>query len=256
MFLERGTHRLHYRVDGERGPWLVLSNSLGTDLSMWDPQVSLAREYRVVRYDRRGHGLSTAPPPPYSVSDLAQDVLALLDELAIARAHFCGLSLGGLVGQWLGIHAADRIDRLIVCATAPRIGTPASWHQRIAHVTASGLAPLVPATADRWFSPALVAAPTPLVTRMLATFQAVDRRAYIGCCEALATCDLRDDLARISAPVLAISGDDDTVCRPDDLQLIADTVHAGRHVSLPGRHLVNVEAASAFTGRVRDFLAD
>ena len=254
MFLERGTHRLHYRIDGDHGPWLVFCNSLGTDLAMWDPQLSLARDVRILRYDRRGHGQSTAPPPPYSIADLAGDVLALLDELAIPRAHFCGLSIGGLVGQWLGIHAPERIDRLIVCATAARIGTPASWQQRIAHVTANGLAALVPATTDRWFSPAFVAAHAPLVATMLAPFADVAPRAYVGCCEALAACDLRADLPRIAAPLLAISGTDDAVCPPAELQLIADTVRAGQHVSLSGRHLINVEAADDFTARVREFL--
>lgn len=255
MFLERAMHRLHYRVDGDRGPWLVLCNSLGTDLSMWDPQLSLAREFRVLRYDRRGHGQSTAPAPPYSIAELAGDTLALLDELAITRAHFCGLSIGGLVGQWLGVHAPERIDRLIVCATAPRIGTPASWQQRIAQVSAGGLSPLVGATADRWFSPEFIEAQPALVEAILAPFTRVDPRAYVGCCEALAACDLRADLPRISAPLLAISGSDDAVCPPDDLRLIAETVRAGRQVSLPGRHLINVEAAGAFTVCVRDFLA-
>jgi 3-oxoadipate enol-lactonase len=260
MFLERPTHRLHYRVDGSHGPWLVFCNSLGTDLSMWDPQLDplhgLARELRVLRYDRRGHGQSTpSPPPPYTIADLAGDVLALLDELSITRAHFCGLSIGGLVGQWLGAHAPTRIDRLIVCATAPRIGTSASWQQRIAQVTAGGLSPLVPGMADRWFRPEFIEAHPALVKSILAQFAQVSPRAYVGCCEALAACDLRADLPLITAPLLAISGDDDAVCRCEELRLIADTVGDGRHVSFPGRHLINVEAATTFTAHVREFLA-
>jgi len=253
MFLERATHRLHYRVDGERAPWLVFCNSLGTDLSMWDAQLPLSSDFRLLRYDRRGHGHSTAPPDAFTVADLARDVLALLDELGITRAHFCGLSLGGLVGQWLGVHAAERIERLIVCATASRIGTPSSWQQRIAQVRASGLSPLVPATVDRWFTPAFVAAHPALVDSTLAALGRVDPHAYIGCCEALAACDLGDDLPRITAPVLAISGDEDAVCPPEDLQRIADNVRDGRHITLPGRHLINVEAAAAFTALVREF---
>jgi len=130
-FLHLPTHRLHYRIDGERGPWLVFSNSLGTDLHMWDAQAdTLSDSFRVLRYDRRGHRQSTAPPAPYSLADLGSDVLRLLDALEIERTHFCGLSIGGLVGQWLGIDSGARLDRLGVCATAPQIGTADSWAAR------------------------------------------------------------------------------------------------------------------------------
>src|SRR3546814_6307581 len=111
-FLDLPTHRLHYRVDGDSGPWLTFCNSLGTDLHMWDRQAeALSGKFRVLRYDRRGHGESTAAPAPYSLADLGGDVLALLDALRIERTHFCGLSIGGLVGQWLGVHAGERLDR-------------------------------------------------------------------------------------------------------------------------------------------------
>jgi 3-oxoadipate enol-lactonase len=250
MDLDLPTHRLHYRIDGARGPWLVLCNSLGADLGMWDAQVpAFAHDLRVLRYDRRGHGASTTPAPPFTIADLGADVLALLDALAIERAHFCGLSLGGLTGQWLAIHAPARIDHLVVCATAAKIATPEIWHQRIAQVRATGLAPLVPATRERWFSPAF--ATSPAADAALAPFAAVDPAAYIGCCEALASTDLHADLPRIQAPVLAISGRDDAVCPPVALQVIADTVANGRHVSLPGRHLVNVESAAEFTMAVK-----
>jgi 3-oxoadipate enol-lactonase len=254
-FLDLPTHRLHYRIDGARGPWLVLCNSLGADLTMWDAQMpAFARDLRVLRYDRRGHGASTTPSPPFAIADLGADVLALLDALGIQRANFCGLSIGGLIGQWLGIHAPARIERLVVCATAAKIGTAETWRQRIAQVASSGLAPLVAGTRERWFSPAFVAAHPDLVGAALAPFTAVDLAAYIGCCDALATTDLRGDLARITAPLLAVSGHDDAVCPPAALQEIADAVSDGRHVSLPGRHLVNIESAAAFTERVHAFL--
>lgn len=252
-FLDLPTHRLHYRVDGTRGPWLVLCNSLGTDLTMWDAQLpAFARELRVLRYDRRGHGASTAPPPPYALADLGHDVLALLDALAIERAHFCGLSIGGLTGQWLAIHAPARIDHLVLCATAAKIGTAESWQQRIAQVAATGLAPLVAGTRERWFTPAFAAAHPAVVDAALAPFTAVDPAAYVGCCAALATTDLAPDLARITAPTLAISGNDDPVCSPASLQHLANATD-GRHVSLPGRHLVNLESAAAFTEHVLAF---
>lgn len=253
--LELSTHQLHYRVDGAAGPWLVFCNSLGTDLHMWDAQVeALSTRFRVLRYDRRGHGRSTAAPGPYTLADLGGDVLALMDALEIERAHFCGLSIGGLVGQWLGIHAPERIERLVVCATAVKIGTAESWNQRIALVQDKGLTPLLDATADRWFTPDFIAANPGVVKDILARFAAVSAEGYAGCCAALAGADLGADIGRITVPVLAISGDDDPVCTPDDLQAIADGVADGRHLSLPGRHIVNIESAGAFSSALADFM--
>lgn len=255
-FLDLPTHRLHYRVDGERGPWLMFSNSLGTDLHMWDAQAAaLSDSFRVLRYDRRGHGQSSAPPAPYALSDLGGDVLRLLDELSIERTHFCGLSIGGLVGQWLGINAGDRLDRLVVCATAPKIGTAESWAVRRDQVRANGLEPLVDATAERWFTSGFNANHADVVRGVLAGFTATSVEGYCGCCDALAGADLSADLERITVPLLAISGDDDPVCTPDDLQGIADAVANGQHVSLPGRHIVNIESAGGFNTALAGFLA-
>ncbi|WP_101339996.1 3-oxoadipate enol-lactonase [Cereibacter azotoformans] len=251
------THRLHYRIDGAAaaGPWLVFCNSLGTDLHMWDAQVAdLAKDFRILRYDRRGHGGSGIPAPPYSLADLGADVIALMDALGTARAHFCGLSIGGLTAQWLALHAADRLERVVVCATAARIGTPAGWHARIAEVEADGLQGLVPATAERWFTPAFRAARPEAVAAILASFAATSADGYAGCCAALAGADLRDRLAQIATPLLAISGEDDPVCPPADLEAIARAVQHGRHVALPGRHIVNLESADTFNAVLRDFL--
>ncbi|WP_018236986.1 3-oxoadipate enol-lactonase [Ensifer sp. BR816] len=258
-FLDLKSHHLHYRIDGGADaagkPWLVLCNSLGTDLRMWDAQVpALSRQYRVLRYDRRGHGLSSAPPPPYALSDLGHDVIALLDALEIERAHFCGLSIGGLTGQWLGIHAGQRLDKLVVCATAAKIGTPESWFTRIAGVRENGLAGLTGATAERWFTPEFSAAEPGIARKILDTFAATDVGGYIGCCAALAGADLRQEIARIANPVLAVSGKDDPVCLPSDLESIAAHVQRGHHVSLPGRHIVNVESALAFNAELKGFL--
>lgn len=254
-FLDLPSHRLHYRIDGDSGPWLVLCNSLGTDLHMWDAQVSaLSRNFRVLRHDARGHGRSGTPPPPYALADLGNDVLLMMDALGIARAHVCGLSIGGLVGQWLGINAGGRFDRIVVCATAAKIGTAASWGTRIEQVRDTGLAALTGATAERWFTPAFNAAQADVVRDVLARFVAVSADGYNGCCAALAGADLRDALGRIAVPLLAISGNDDPVCTPADLQSIADGVVDGRHLSLPGRHIVNIESAQAFNAALLDFL--
>ncbi|WP_199258126.1 3-oxoadipate enol-lactonase [Paracoccus binzhouensis] len=256
--LDLATHRLHYRIDGriEDRPWLMFCNSLGTDLRMWDAQAAvLARDFRILRYDRRGHGLSGTPAGPYELADLGRDALALLDALGIARTHFCGLSIGGLVGQWLALHAGDRLDRIVLCATAARIGSPETWAARAAEVRANGLAGLVEATAERWFSPGFAAAQPQLVGTILARFAATSVEGYAGCCAALAGADLRDRLAGIAAPLLAISGAEDPVCPPADLQAIAAGVRHGRHLSLPGRHIVNLESAPAFNAALAGFLA-
>ncbi|MCD9007438.1 3-oxoadipate enol-lactonase [Luteimonas sp. XNQY3] len=255
-FLELPTHRLHYRVEGpDAAPWLVFCNSLGTDLSMWDAQApAFAGDYRVLRYDRRGHGASTAPPGAYTLADLGGDVLALFDALGIERAHYCGLSIGGLVAQWLAIHAPQRIERVAVCATASKIGTAEGWRTRIADVEAKGLDWMTGATAERWFGAGFRAAHAGEVERILAGFVATSVHGYAGCCAALANADLRGDIGGIDIPLLAISGDDDPVCPPSDLQAIADA-GGGHHVSLPGRHLVNVESPDAFNAALRGFLS-
>ncbi|HEV7309450.1 3-oxoadipate enol-lactonase [Ensifer sp.] len=257
-FLDLPTHRLHYRIDGDQkgsAPWLVFCNSLGTDLTMWDAQIAaLSPHFRVLRYDRRGHGRSSAPPPPYTIADLGRDVVSLLDFLEIERTHFCGLSIGGLTGQWLGVHAGKRLDKIIVCATAARIGTPQSWAARIDSVRADGLAPLSAATSERWFSPEFAASNRQAVERVLESFGATAIDGYIGGCAALADADLREDIAGIANPVLAISGGGDPVCPPSDLEAIASRVQRGRHLSLQGRHIVNIEAADAFNAALLDFL--
>lgn len=255
--LDLPTHPIHYRIDatGPDKPWLTLCNSLGTDLHMWDAQIdALSPHFRILRHDRRGHGRSGAPQGPFALADLGRDVLALWEALSIGRSHFCGLSIGGLTGQWLGIHAGARLDRLVVCATAARIGTAAGWQARMTQVQGSGLGDLVAATAERWFSPGFRATHPDAVQRILDGFAATSVQGYLGCCAALAGADLRQDLGRIAAPLLAVSGQDDPVCPPDDLADIARAVPDGRHVSLPGRHLVNLESAAAFNAALTRFL--
>lgn len=254
-YLELPTHRLHYRIDGTEGPWLTFCNSLGTDLHMWDAQTAdLVRGFRILRYDRRGHGHSSAPVSPFVLADLGRDVIDLLDALKIDRTHFCGLSIGGMTGQWLGIHAGARLDRVVLCATSARLGTADIWNARIEQVRTSGLDGLLAATAERWFTPDFRAARPDVVTKTLRAFAATSTDGYAGCCAALGEADLRDQLDRIAAPVLAISGDDDPVCPPADLAAIARAVPDGHHLALPGRHIVNVESAARFNLAVKDFL--
>ena len=257
FYLDLPGHRLHYRIDGNdpAAPWLVFCNSLGTDLHMWDAQVDvLSRHFRILRYDRRGHGRSSTPPPPYSLADLGGDVIALLDAREIERAHFCGLSIGGLTGQWLAINAGHRLDKVVLCATAAKIGAAESWTARMEDVRTNGLAPLTAATEERWFTPTFRAAEPGVVGAVLNNFATTSVEGYTGCCAALAGADLREEIKRIANPLLAISGDGDSVCPPSDLEYIAAGVQRGRHLSLPGRHIVNIEASQAFNAALLGFL--
>ncbi|MGO7212767.1 3-oxoadipate enol-lactonase [Rhizobium ruizarguesonis] len=256
-YLNLPSHRLHYRIDGDdqAAPWLLFCNSLGTDLHMWDAQAAvLSRHFRVLRYDRRGHGRSSAPPPPYSLADLGGDVLALFDTLGIGRAHFCGLSIGGLTGQWLGINAGQRLNKLIICAAAAKIGTAEGWATRSDEVRMNGLSALAAATAERWFTPAFSTAEAGIVATVLESFAATSVEGYTGCCAALAGADFREEIKQIANPLLAVSGDDDPVCPPSDLEYIAAGAQQGRHLSLRGRHIVNIEASQAFNAVLLDFL--
>ncbi|URK86408.1 3-oxoadipate enol-lactonase (plasmid) [Rhizobium sp. RCAM05350] len=256
-YLDLPDHRLHYTIDGDdpAAPWLVFCNSLGTDLHMWDAQVAvLSRHFRILRYDRRGHGQSSAPPPPYSLADLGSDVIALLDAREIERTHFCGLSIGGLTGQWLAINAGHRLDKIVICATATKIGTAEGWAVRMNDVRMNGLEPLATATAERWFTPTFRAAEHGVVGAVLEGFAATSVDGYTGCCAALAGADLGEEIEQIANPLLAISGDDDPVCPPSDLEHISVRVQQGRHLSLRGRHIVNIEASQAFNAALLDFL--
>ncbi|WP_367382067.1 3-oxoadipate enol-lactonase [Stenotrophomonas cyclobalanopsidis] len=248
-FLDLPQHRLHYQTEGRAdGPWLTFCNSLGTDLGMWQPQVdALASQYRILRYDRRGHGQSSAPPGPYTVAELGADVLALWDHLRIERSHFCGLSIGGLTGQWLGVHSGNRLHTLTVAATAAKIGTLDGWQARIAQVLHDGLLPLVDGTRERWFTANFTQTHASQVEDILQRFLATSVEGYAGCCNAVGTADFREVLGRIGVPLLAIAGDDDPVCVPAELQAIADGVAQGRYAAVAGRHICNLESPQAFT---------
>ncbi len=248
--------RIHYVVDGDVGsPPLLLSNSLGTSLEMWEPQIiTLAARFRVVRYDSRGHGRSEVTPGPYSIEQLAGDALALLDALAIARAHFCGLSMGGMIGMWLGINAPRCIDRLVLANTGAKIGTADLWNTRIDAVRKGGTASIASAVLKRWFSAQILEQPTPMVARLRAAFEAMSAEGYVASCAAVRDMDQRHSLQRIHAPTLVIAGADDLATPPADGRFTADQIHGARYVELPAAHLSNIQAAPAFTQALVQFL--
>jgi len=248
--------KIHYRIDGENSaPPLLLSNSLGTLFEMWEPQLAaLASRFRVIRYDTRGHGPSKDTPGPYTIEQLGRDAIGLLDALPIPHAHFCGLSMGGATGIWLGINAPERIDRLILANTAAKIGTTEMWNARITAVLTGGMASIAPAVMARFFGPVLLEQPTPLVTQMRATFDTLSPEGYVACCAAVRDMDLRFALNRIHRPTLVITGSDDLSTPPDQGRFLSDHIAKARYVELDAPHLSNVQAASSFTQTVVQFL--
>lgn len=248
--------QIHYVVDGPAGaPALVLSNSLGTDLAMWSPQMAeLTRSFRVIRYDTRGHGASGVTPGPYTIDTLGRDVVALLDHLELPRAHFCGLSLGGMTGMWLGIHAPARVDRLVLANTAARIAPPDLWNARIEKVNAGGMAAISDAVLARWFTPGFIAREPATLAGMKAMMERVPAAGYVACCAAVRDMDQRGDVARIAAPTLVITGAHDVATPPADGQFLAAQIRGARIVELPAPHLSNVETAPAFTTALTSFL--
>lgn len=248
--------RLHFEVDGREGnPWLILSNSLGTTLDMWAPQMpALLPDFLVVRYDTRGHGQSSIPPGPYDIAHLGKDVITLMDALGIARAHFCGLSMGAMTGMWLGIHQSSRIERLALCSTAARIGPPEVWNARIAKVESEGMASIVPAIIDRWFTPTFQQHAPEKVAQVRQMLLNSDPAGYTANCAAVRDMDQRDGVAAISAPTLVIAGTHDQSTPPAEGKMVADRIVDARFVELDAAHLSNWETADAFNAELRRFL--
>ena len=257
LFAEFGGARFHYRIDGAAdAPTVVLSNSLGTDLTMWEPQVpELLREFRVLRYDARGHGQSSASPGPYTIEQLARDVLGLMDVAGVERAHFCGLSMGGMAGVWLGIHAGWRVERLVLADTAPRIGPADVWNTRIAKVRAGGMSAIAPAVLERWFTPAFIASRPDAVAPVRAALEQSDPAGYVAACAAVRDMDLRSEVPRITRRTLVITGTHDVVTPPAEARALAAAIPGARYVELPAAHISNIEDAAGFNAALLDFLA-
>ena len=230
-------------------PVVVLSNSLGATRGMWDPQVpALAERYRVVTYDTRGHGDSPAPPGPYTLDDLVDDLVALLDEVGAERAHVAGLSLGGMTAMRLAVREPQRVDRLALLCTSAR-PDPTPYLERARAVREGGIAPLAPVVASRWVTPAFAAEQPELVARLEAMIAGTDDEGYAACCEVVAAVDLVADLGRITAPTLVISGWEDPALPPEHQKLIADSIPGAELVTVsPGAHLANLESTLEVTG--------
>ncbi len=253
--LDRQRERCNVRIEGPAdAPVLVLSNSLGTNWNLWDRQMpSLTARFRVLRYDTRGHGSSPVTAGPYSIAMLAQDVVVLLDALKIERAHFCGLSLGGMTGMWLGMHAAERIERLVLANTAPRIGPPAVWNARIDAVRQGGMAAITDAVLERWFTAGFRARSIDAVGRISGMLRTTPPDGYIACCAAIRDADQWPGIETLRCPTLVITGTHDVATPAAEGRKLAGRIPGAGYVELDAAHISNVEAAERFTAELVTF---
>ncbi|GAB3299211.1 alpha/beta fold hydrolase [Epidermidibacterium keratini] len=250
--------RTRYRLDGpDDAPVLMLSNSIATTLDMWDRNITdFAGHFRVLRYDTRGHGESDAPGGAYSIERLGRDVVELMDALDIDTAHFCGLSLGGFIGQWLGIHEPDRIDKLVLANTSAYLGPAPQWDAKIIDVlNAPDLTEIAAGFLCNWF-PDQLRADEALVGPFRDDILGMRVTGLAGCLAAVRDADLRRTLPLIRAETLVIIGEHDTVCLPEHGTLIADSIPAAERVRMPVTHLSNVEDPTGFANAVFDFLGE
>ncbi|HUZ68897.1 MAG TPA: alpha/beta fold hydrolase [Candidatus Saccharimonadales bacterium] len=252
------TVALAHTILGDRSrPMLVMSSSLGTTRSMWEPQYALQSQYCLLLYDHRGHGESPAPDGPYTVEELGADVIALLDHLGVHSASFCGLSLGGMVGLWLASHHPQRIDRLIAMCALARLEPVSRYSDRALAVRAGGLASIAGEVVSRWFTPAFVERVPTTVGRFTRELTGQSAEGYASCCEALASCDLRDRIHRIDAPTMLIAGADDPIVRPSAAVLFGASFRDASVAVVPdAAHLVNVEQPDIVSRLVLEHLAE
>jgi 3-oxoadipate enol-lactonase len=233
----------------------MLSNSIGTDFTMWDPQIEhFSKHFQVLRYDSRGHGASDVPAGPYSVDRLGRDLVELLDSLNLNRVHFLGLSLGGIAGQWLGVHAPERVERLILANTSSYLGPAGQWNDRIVSVLKAGPAETAQMFLRNWFPPALLETSGPMIEKIRAMLMATHPQGFAGSYAAVRDMDMRRTIKLISSPTLVIAGEYDTVTLPAHSELIAANIPEAKLVTLPVVHLSNLEAPNDFLSIVLDFL--
>jgi 3-oxoadipate enol-lactonase len=236
---------------------VLLCNSLGTNLQMWDSQIpALSQTYRVLRYDSRGHGRSDATPGPYTIELLSKDAIGLLDALEIRRVLFCGLSLGGVIAQWLGVHARDRLNAIVISNSAAKIGNDDFWNKRIEKLREGGIAPVAEAQVLRWFTEKFIAANPPVIARMKQMFVATPVEGYIATCEAIRDNDLRGAINHIQTPALVIAGTYDAVTPPAEGKFMAVGIPGAQYAELNASHLSNIEDAANFTSTILYFFSN
>jgi len=247
---------MHYELDGPpTASTLVLSNSLGTNLSLWDAQLPVfAKNFRVLRYDSRGHGKTSVTQGEYSVEILARDVIQLLDALNLERVNFCGLSIGGMTGMWLAVNVPQRLQNLVLSNTAPKIGKPDTWNERIRAVREGGTKAAAQQVIDRWFTPEFRASHPGEVTKTRQMIETTSADGYVDSCAAVRDFDFWEKVSAIRAQTLVITGTHDSAAPPSEAQKLAKQIPGARYIELPAAHISNVEAASRFTEEVSTFL--
>jgi 3-oxoadipate enol-lactonase / 4-carboxymuconolactone decarboxylase len=249
--------RIFYRLEGSADkPLLVLVHSLGVDHGLWDPQMpALLRYFQVLRLDLRGHGASDSPAGDYTIEQLGRDVIAAVDAAKRESFAYCGLSLGGMIGQWLGAHAANRVTHLVLANTSPRVGAPELFDARRKAVLEGGMTAVENAVMERYFSPRVRASPNPQVATTRAALLAANPVGYAGCCAAIRDMDQRPMLSRIGVPTLVIGGTLDAATPWEGHgDLLTASIPDARSMVFEAAHLSNVELPSAFTNALFDFL--
>jgi 3-oxoadipate enol-lactonase len=248
--------RLHVEAADDNGkPPLLFSNSLGTNLHMWDAQMeAFGDAFRVIRYDSRGHGRSDAPAGAYAIERLGRDALAILDALSIERTYYCGLSKGGMVGQWLGANAPDRVERMALCNTAAYIPNPDLWNERIEVATNKGMATLHDGIIERWFSEDFRNGNPAEVERVGAMVLSTPGVGYAACCAAIRDMDQREAIKAITVPTLVVAGEKDPATPPERGREIHNLIAGSELVLLDAAHLSNIEQTDDFNRAVLDFL--
>ena len=247
---------IHIEVEGsESASALMLSNSLGTNLHMWDDQApELAKHFRLIRYDRRGHGQSGVPQGPYTMKRLGRDVLAVLDALTVKKTNWCGLSMGGMVGQWLGANAPDRVDKLILSNCTDYYADKGPWNDRIKVVSEKGLSHIVSGNMERWFTKGFRDTHPEVIARFTKMFLATKFDGYIACGMAVRDMDHRPLLPRIKAPTLIIAGRHDAGTTPAMAESMRERIPGARLTVLEAAHISNAEQPKVYTATVLNFL--
>src|SRR6202166_195137 len=247
---------MYYELDGPAdAPSLVLSNSLGTNLSLWDSQLPVfAQNFRVLRYDFRGHGQTSATPGEYTVEMLGRDVLQLLDALNLDRVNFCGLSIGGMTGMWLAVNAPQRLTKLALSNTAPKIGKLDTWNQRIKLVREGGTKAVAQPVVEKWFTPEFRAQHPDQIAKTRHMIESTSTEGYVGSCAAVRDFDFWEEVRTIRAQTLVIAGTYDQSVPLSDAQKLAKQIPGARYIELPAAHISNVEAATRFTKELSNFL--
>jgi len=237
-------------------PWLLFSNSLGTNLGMWDPQMeAFGESFRIVRYDSRGHGRSDAPEGFYTIERLGRDALAILDALGIERTYYCGLSKGGMVGQWLGANAPERIERMALCSTAAHHPAPDLWNKRIEVASGEGMEPLADGIIERWFTEGFRKSNTDEVAKVGAMVLSTPGVGYAGCSAAIRDMDQREAIKTITVPTLVVAGASDPATTPEQGRAIHESIDGSEFIVLDNAaHLSNIERPDAFNRAVLEFL--